>query len=792
MKIPTSRSELLARIRNRLAASAGAKPTYGELEERILSLESRLASRNFAAGLIWETEEMFRAAFLENPDAVALIRRKDGVLLDVNPGFTSLLQYDPAQVVGKTADDLKTWVSPKDRKNFMSQLAQNGQVIALEARFRALDGDVVHGLISAWPIDIHGEPCLLSITRDLTERKRAEEMLGIQRDLGIELSEARDLKQAADHILKASFKVHGIDCGGVYIVDGLSGGMNMVTHAGLPRSFISKVNHYPADSPQARLVAQGKPSYGLFEEMAAPGSPEPGGLKALAVIPVEYEGNIVASINLGSHTQDRFPESARNAIESIAARMGGVIARLEAEAALAESEERFSTFMDLLPGMAFMKDENGHFLYVNSHMSERFGRKKWIGGSMHKLFDKKTADRLVEEDARALSGETLESVGPIPDKDGVEHVYRTFKFPVVREGKPVMLGGIGLDITREVAAQKALQTALQKLRAVFNTFPGGVHVVDRDFTVLDISDRLVELHRLPNREAAIGKKCYKVYHNRKSPCPVCTMPAALATQRLVTRIMAADEIDTGGATYKVYTHPIKDDAGLVWGALECMMDVSDIKAAEQKLLIALHEKEMLLKEVHHRVKNNMQVISALLTLQAAKLRDENVSRAFKDCQNRIKAMALVHETLYKAENLAKISLAQYVSILGQSLFADYGAHEKKISLAVEADGITLAVDQAVPCGMIINEILTNSLKHAFPSGGPGEIRFSARIIGGKTLEMIISDNGVGIPEDYDAASSQSLGVGLVEGLVKNQLLGTLETKTGPGTRFKIHFPAPQG
>ena len=349
-----------------------------------------------------------------------------------------------------------------------------------------------------------------------------------------------------------------------------------------------------------------------------------------------------------------------------------------------------------------------------------------------------------------------------------------------------------LDITREVEAEKNLRTALQKLRAVFNTFPGGVHVVDKDFTVLDISDRLIELHRLPNREAAIGKKCYKVYHNRKSPCPVCTMPAALSTQRLVTRIMAADEIETRGATFKVFTHPIRDDAGVVWGALECMMDVSDIKAAEQKLLVALHEKEMLLKEVHHRVKNNMQVISALLTLQAAKLSDENVNRAFRDCQNRIKAMALVHETLYKAENLAQISLGQYVTILARSLFDAYGAHEKKIALSIEADGITLAVDQAVPCGMIINEILTNSLKHAFPNGGPGSINFSARIVAGKVLEMIIEDDGPGIPDDYDPSTSKSLGIVLVEGLVKNQLSGSVETTTDKGTRFLIRFPAATG
>ncbi|MDI6795371.1 MAG: PAS domain S-box protein, partial [Desulfatibacillaceae bacterium] len=771
MKLPPSPNSIFTRIKNRLVPGDGEdRPSYEELAARVVQLEEEAAKRRWTAGLVWENEDMFNRAFRENPDAIAILRRDDATIIDVNPGFTSLLDYTAEQVAGKSPDDLNIWVSSRDRKSFMTQLGESGQVIGMEARFRDREGNVVFGLISAWPIEILGDPCIMTITRNLTERKHAEHILRLQRDLGISLSEARDLKEAASRILKASFNVFGVDCGAVYVVDNAASSLELVTYSGLPRSFASKVRHYPPQASQTVAVMGGRPVYGLYSELADDNSPD-SAVRAMALIPVEHEGRVVAAINLGSHTLDRFPKASQSAMEGIVARMGGVIARLEAEAALAESEERFSTFMDTVPGMAFMKDENGHFLYTNRYMAQTFGKKKWLGKSMHDLFDEKTAERLVSEDLRAMSQGPMETFGAVPDKDGNLHHYHTFKFPILRDDKPPILGGIAVDITRQVEAETDLRRALQQLRAVFNTFPGGVKVVDTSFNVVDVSDRLMEMCGLVERKSLVGEKCHKVFQGRENPCPFCSVPTAIKEDRLVTRLMADDEFVHRNEEYKVYTHPIRDDKGRIWGAIECIMDVSDLRAAERQVRNALEEKELLLKEVHHRVKNNMQVILALLTLQGARVRDKDVKGAFADMQNRIKAMSLVHETLYRAENLAGINLEDYAHTVAESLFKAFGAKERGISLSIKADGVTLGVDKAVPCGMIINELFTNALKHAFPNGGPGEIRLLARQVSRGTMELVIADNGAGMPQSTDISDARTLGLGLVTGLVKSQLEG---------------------
>ncbi len=784
-KSPSFFSRIFQHIRER-ATGETTKPTYEELEKKVLELEEDAARRNWTAGLLWKSEENFLKAFTDNPDSICLLSQ-DGTILDVNAGFTRFLKYEPDEVVGQSAHDPRNWVRESTRQKFLALLEETGQCIGLEARFRAKDGEVVHGLISAWPIEILGEMCVLTITRDLSGRKRAEKILKIQRDLGIALSEARNLKEAASLILKTSFKIQGIDCGGVYVADTQSGALDLVTYSRLPRSFVSKVRHLGPETPQTRLVMQGIPIFRLYADLVGDSTTKHADIKALAVIPVKYEGQVVAAINLGSHTLNTLPENTKNAIVGIAARMGGVIARLEAEARLEESEDRFATFMDLLPGVAFMKDENERFIYVNKHMAGTFGKKDWLGRPMHELWDKDTASRFVEEDRRVLTEGILETIGILKDKNKVEHTYRTFKFPIFREDKPPIIGGISLDITKQVEAEKNLRKALQQLRAVFNTFPGGVNVLDKEFNIVDLNDYMLHHYNLSDRKSIIGRKCYDAFHGRETPCPDCSFHQALDSLELVTRVTPPDEILGNGTSFKVYTHPIRDEEGKTWGAIECIMDVTDLKLAEIRTRHALDEKELLLKEVHHRVKNNMQVISALLTLQAAQLNDPQVKKAFEDSQARIRAMAMVHEILYRAQNLARIDMAEYVEKLAQGMFNAYGARERGIELSIDAPHVTLSVDHAIPCGMVINELLTNSLKHAFPEGGPGKVKLRARALGDDLLEITISDSGKGIRADFDLARASTLGIGLVVGLVENQLGGTIEMDTTPETRFTIRF-----
>jgi len=219
-------------------------------------------------------------------------------------------------------------------------------------------------------------------------------------------------------------------------------------------------------------------------------------------------------------------------------------------------------------------------------------------------------------------------------------------------------------------------------------------------------------------------------------------------------------------------------------------DITERKRAQEELQRNLREKEVLLREVHHRVKNNLQVINSMLRLQARWLDDERLTQALTDSQNRVNAMALLHQTLYGMADVARIDFAEYVRTLARELCRAHGVDTKRISIQVKAEDVTLGLEKASPCGQIVTELISNSLKHAFPEGrgGHGRIEICLRALDKGIIEVVVSDNGIGMPEDLDAASSRSLGLYLVTMLAEDQLDGAVEWRSENGARARITFP----
>ena len=215
-------------------------------------------------------------------------------------------------------------------------------------------------------------------------------------------------------------------------------------------------------------------------------------------------------------------------------------------------------------------------------------------------------------------------------------------------------------------------------------------------------------------------------------------------------------------------------------------EIEERRRAEKLLESSLHEKEVLLKEIHHRVKNNLQVIQSMLKLQANQVKDPAVMVALKDSQNRVQSMALIHEKLYQSVNLANIDFAEYIQSLISFLNRSYNSSQKQVNLRVQAEPLSLYIDMAVPCGLIVNELVSNALKHAFPDGNGGEVAIQLKAEENGRVELVVSDNGVGIPEGVDIWNSPSLGLQLVNALV-NQLDGDLQFDSSQGTRFTISF-----
>ena len=235
--------------------------------------------------------------------------------------------------------------------------------------------------------------------------------------------------------------------------------------------------------------------------------------------------------------------------------------------------------------------------------------------------------------------------------------------------------------------------------------------------------------------------------------------------------------------------PIFDSANIVQGFVCGSRNIDDRKHVEKQIKTSLEEKEVLLKEIHHRVKNNMQIISSLLNLQSKYVKNKNEIDIFKESQDRVRSMAMIHENLYKSKNIARINFGEYVQKLVYGLFSSYGINPEMIHAHMNLDDILLDIDKAIPCGLILNELVTNSLKHAFPTDENLKEKCKLDIILSKNeniLKIVVSDNGVGFPENVDFQNTESLGLQLVNALV-NQLNGDIEIEKTNGTKFTIKF-----
>ena len=230
--------------------------------------------------------------------------------------------------------------------------------------------------------------------------------------------------------------------------------------------------------------------------------------------------------------------------------------------------------------------------------------------------------------------------------------------------------------------------------------------------------------------------------------------------------------------------PIDTEEGTL--ATAAIRDMTERRKVEMKLRRSLEEKEVLLKEIHHRVKNNLQIVSSMLSLQLDRLTDSAALERFRESQTRVRSIAMFHEMLYQSKDLARIDIGDYLRGLTTGLFATYGVDSDAIVFTIEAADVRLGVDAAISCGLIVNELVSNSLKHAFPGNRTGHVRIDLRSPNSEAI-LVVEDDGVGIPPGLDFRHPDTLGLKLVC-IFTEQVGGTIELDRSEGTRFVIQFP----
>lgn len=251
------------------------------------------------------------------------------------------------------------------------------------------------------------------------------------------------------------------------------------------------------------------------------------------------------------------------------------------------------------------------------------------------------------------------------------------------------------------------------------------------------------------------------------------------------------------------TTPMRDESGQVLGFAKVLRDETERQRTEQQIRASLNEKQALLQEIHHRVKNNLQVITSLLSIQATRLENAEIASVLADTENRVRAIAALHETLYSSENLANIEFGSYAEELVRALVHFYRVEEERISVKVSTTDLVIGIGQAIPLGLILNELVTNCLKHAFPTGRSGHLTVQVAYMPNHTTvdeaqnpndgraKLTVQDDGVGLPGDLNWMETQSMGWHLVNILVR-QLQGKVEVSSPPGITVTIEFPLEAG
>jgi len=346
--------------------------------------------------------------------------------------------------------------------------------------------------------------------------------------------------------------------------------------------------------------------------------------------------------------------------------------------------------------------------------------------------------------------------------------------------------GVGEDLTAQVNAQTVKEQREREVRLMaftLNCALDGFCITDLEYTILYINDSFRVLFGYGEDEL-LGQNI-RVLSSSSVPNRFLRDIDEQIRQQGWSGTVQGRRKDGSEFPVEVSISVVLNDQGEPVALVGVARDITERVQAEDQIRGSLKEKEVMLKEIHHRVKNNLQVISSLLNLQSAQEQNPAILAALKESQGRVRSMALVHEELYRSNDLSDIGMDSYVRKLTANLFFAYQSATTRVTLDIDVRDVYLPVDTAIPCGLIINELISNSLKYAFKKRQKGlvTVRFNHD---GPVYRLVVSDDGVGLPKDLDIENTESLGLQLVSTLAK-QLRGTIEVDRSEGTSFILEF-----
>ena len=744
-----------------------------------------------------ESEEKYRAAFMTSPDAVN-INAMDGRYVDINEGFTKLTGYTRDDVIGLLSSEIKIWARPEDRVKLIKGLTETGYVENLESLFQCKDGSVKTALMSARVIKLKNEPHILSITRDISERKdyehnikaKNEELGSLNQELVAAMEELeavneefeamneeliatnQDLQNKEQAVRNEQFFTNSL-------LDSLPGIFYLYSYPELRLKRWNK-NHEtllgfdPGEIKDRYILEWHKPElkdsilkaitqimndgYAMIEGplLKKDGSSIP---FLLTGVKFESDGRLYL---MGAG----FDVSERRHIE--------------------EERSKFLNIIERSLNEIYIFDSSSYrFRYVNS------GALKNLGYTMEEMSLLTPVDikpdysqeifREMVESLRQREKERIVFYTVHKRKDGSTYPVEVFLQLIVAENEELFLAVIN-DITERKEIEDELSESEERYRNMARIIPDGV-IIHSEGKIVYANEAAYKIIHAEYPGQLIGYNVMDFVHPEYRE---------LVEKRIrdgVSKRVKGEPVEEifktfDGTSIKVNVTAIPFSYEGKPAMLTVFNDITEQKRDEEKIRNLLAEKELLLREVHHRIKNNMNTINSLLTLQAETMKDPAGIAALEDAQNRVQSMLVLYDKLYRSEDFRELSLKEYLPSLVDEITANFMIHES-VKVEKHIEDFNVDAKTLFPLGIIINEVITNSMKYAFTGKDMGLITVSASMKDNRAI-IIIADDGIGIPESVDIERSPGFGLSLIS-MLTDQIGGTIRIERGNGTKFIIEF-----
>ncbi len=741
----------------------GVEQRTRELSKANEELQKEIAWSNWAAKALRDSEQRYRALYEENPSMCFTLDR-EGKILSANLYAAEKLGFLAHEFLGHSTfntiyDDDKKKVQEKLEECFRNP----GEILQWELRRVRKDGSMFWVRDSARAIqNTDGNSFVLVISDDITDRKKMEET--IHRHMEI-------LDLATDTII-----IRDLDYAILYWNQGAEWTYGWTKEEAIGKSTLELLRtEFP------------RPLEEIKEEL----------------LREEYwEGEIVRTKRDGA----RIVLSSRWTLQwgteknpvGVLEISNDITERKHTEEILNQQKDMYEAMINAQSdvGECFIVIENSRILYANEYCEKISGYSKSEMTTMPSFLDiiaPEQRDLISNQLQKSLFGQKLSGRFElcILNKKG-EQVILDIAVNTIKVRESTQLIVIGRDVTERKRVEKALQKSEERLRIALE----GASLGNWDWNIKDGNLEWSEKCKTMFGLAPDTVMSYDIFLSAVHP------DDRVRTERAV--MDALEDVRDYAIDYRTlwpdgtirWIHAkglvIHDLHGKPDRMLGIAMDITERKRAEEEINTSLKEKETLLSEIHHRVKNNLQILSSLLNLQSRRIKDKDILQELNEYQNRIKSMALIHEKLYESGNLGGIDFLSYAKSLSKHLLHSHGANSS-IKVKIKADKVLLGIDKSVPCGLIINEIVSNSLKHAFGGRKEGEIQVALYQNNnaksrhkGLSYTLVISDDGIGFPKELDFRNTESLGLQLVCALTK-QMDGDMKLDTSSGTEFRLTF-----